>query len=119
MGDKSMGSRLAPHGSTRFLVVSLAFALVISVVGVMRPTPASAVAGYLGPTVVPGTSTAGLEDEDSQWDTKNQHRSWFVDNRWDAILPMKSTLNGGPASVESAWWIVSEAIPEAFGNAPV
>ena len=32
---------------------------------------------------------------------------------------MKSIANGGVGSVESAWWIVQEAIPEAFGNLPV
>ncbi len=112
-----MGSRIAPDGGTRFLVVSLAFALVISLIGVVASKPALAVSGDLGPTMVPGASTAGLEDEDGQWDTKNQHRSWFVEGRWDAILPMAAAPNG-PASVESGWWIVQQAIPETLGALP-
>ncbi|MGH8914541.1 MAG: S-layer homology domain-containing protein [Acidimicrobiia bacterium] len=114
-----MGNRIAPDGGTRFSYALLAFALVVSLVQVVAMTPAQALTGNTGPAPVPGASTAGLEDEDGQWDTKNQHRSWFVDGRWDAILPMASTANGGVASVESAWWIVGEAIPEAPGNQPV
>ncbi len=101
-----MGSRIAPGGGTRLFVSLLVMTLVASMVQFVAVAPAQALAGDLGPAEVPGASTAGLEDEDGQWDTKNQHRSWFVEGRWDAILPMKSIGNGGVGTSESAWWIV-------------
>ena len=109
-----MGNRITPAGGIRSIYAILAFVLVASLTYVgWVASPAQALAGDVGPAVIPGTDTSALLDEVHEWETKNQTRIWWNDdaNRWDAILPAATVANGGPAAAASDWWVARGVIP--------
>ena len=107
--------------------IALLGALVaISSVLVFHPSPVGAAAGDTVPALIPLTNTAGLINAGGEWDTNNQHRSWWNEaapdgGRWDAVLPVAATTDfpAGPAAGTSDWWIASGAVTATPTYGPV